>query len=374
MSSQKEIWDALQDLRLGSDQETWKLQVKVHQQFEVDHKLCLVVKGLNPEVQKPTGIKGAMPGIWGLIDKVEGQIQDDGTVNFYFWKEHHMLTVLERAPYTYKGWVVAIGLWQNRMEPNFLRYIPFKIHIEKLPPECRREDIVRDIGKMHGHVTEARVIEPNPVTGRLAKVWVKVDFHVDHKIILVKNVELKQGSEPVELNFRFRDLQKFCTTCGSLQHAFEFCPRASSISTTAEALMFIGTNPSTTTIERQIAIEGIITGQEIGESSNSVPIIPMALAPLADYFIEDACLESQESHPRANDVEIVSPDHGMKRKNADIELEDTQKQPKRQEQCSTTIPTASTSQASTHVALDLKTYAVSNSKGLVAALKPPLEP
>ncbi|KFK31752.1 hypothetical protein AALP_AA6G154500 [Arabis alpina] len=110
MESQKAIWEDLKDLQLGSDQELWVVHADAQQNYIRDHKLCLVAKGLNSDHQNPAGIKRAMPGKWGLIGKIEGQVTDDGLVKFYFQKEYHLLTVMDKAPYEYRGWMVAIDL------------------------------------------------------------------------------------------------------------------------------------------------------------------------------------------------------------------------------------------------------------------------
>ena len=47
--------------------------------------------GLNPFHQNPAGIKVALPRTWQQLEgKVEGQVNDDGTVNFYFDTEHRL--------------------------------------------------------------------------------------------------------------------------------------------------------------------------------------------------------------------------------------------------------------------------------------------
>ncbi|KAF3578110.1 hypothetical protein DY000_02029573 [Brassica cretica] len=80
----KIIWKEMQKLKLGADRSCWTVHDDVQKEFEKDHRLCLVALGLNSYHQNPPGIKVALPKIWQLEGKVEGQIKDDGTVNFYF--------------------------------------------------------------------------------------------------------------------------------------------------------------------------------------------------------------------------------------------------------------------------------------------------
>ncbi|KAG2294750.1 hypothetical protein Bca4012_004167 [Brassica carinata] len=69
-------------LKLGADKDRWT----VHE-----------------DVQNLAGMKVALPRIWQLVNKVEGKVNDDDTVNFYFAKEQHLQRVMENAPYTYRG-------------------------------------------------------------------------------------------------------------------------------------------------------------------------------------------------------------------------------------------------------------------------------
>lgn len=44
----KMIWRAMQELKLGADRPRWSIREEAQEDFKKDHKLCLVVKGLNP--------------------------------------------------------------------------------------------------------------------------------------------------------------------------------------------------------------------------------------------------------------------------------------------------------------------------------------
>lgn len=55
----KEIWKNLQKLKLGTSKSRWSVYEDAQKEFEKDHRLCLVVKGLNPVHQNPVGIKVA---------------------------------------------------------------------------------------------------------------------------------------------------------------------------------------------------------------------------------------------------------------------------------------------------------------------------
>lgn len=63
MESEKELWRSFQQLKIGADQKPWVVHQDAQQQFEKDHRLCLVVKGLNPKHQNPGAMKNTLPSM-----------------------------------------------------------------------------------------------------------------------------------------------------------------------------------------------------------------------------------------------------------------------------------------------------------------------
>lgn len=52
---------------------------------------------------------------------VHGQVNDDGVVQFFFNKKHHLMPVLEGGPRSFKEWMVAVDRWSNRNSPSIYR-------------------------------------------------------------------------------------------------------------------------------------------------------------------------------------------------------------------------------------------------------------
>ncbi|CAH2034973.1 unnamed protein product [Thlaspi arvense] len=303
-SAQKELWKSFQNLKLGSDKTTWKVHEDAQDQYERDHRLCLVVQGLNPDHQNPTSMKHTLLKAWNLAGKVEGQINDDDTVNFYFRSEHHLLIILENAPYTFKGWMVAIDRWNRRELPTFLKTIPFWIRIENLSNIFRREQIVRSIGSKLGQVEEVEISEPTAL--RPAEVWVKVRFNVDHEITLARTVQITRTSKPVEMEFRYDVFQKFCTNCGSLKHSFDVRLHPPNLETQSFQQMQIdsATTKSDTSVialpPSPSKIQGLPPDDAILSPVCSAPTLPSLLA------LKIASSDQRESSR--------SVEHGSKRK------------------------------------------------------------
>lgn len=49
MDSTKDIWKAFQDLKIGADKSLWLVHADAQKKSEKDHRICLVVKELNPD-------------------------------------------------------------------------------------------------------------------------------------------------------------------------------------------------------------------------------------------------------------------------------------------------------------------------------------
>lgn len=331
IDSTKEIWKALQDMTLGSDRDRWSIHEHAREVFQKDHRTCLVAMGLNPYHQNPAGLKVALPRAWQLTGKVESQINNNGTVNFYFESEHHILMVMEKAPYTYRGWLVALDIWSNQSKPDFLRTIPFKVKILNLPNMYRRPEIVWSIGSKLGHVKEVLIIEPT--VNRAAEVSVKIDFNVDHPIILTKKVEIFTNTPPADLSFRYTGLQKFCIICGSLRHEFEACEGATLLTQRQMRLLDTGTNPYVTAEERSTAIQQYLASRKEGETSRNTAATQTMEEEATVGFITPAGTGVMSSAPTSSTAlpapADLTDDQGTKRKATEEADEERERAPKR---------------------------------------------
>ena len=204
----------------------------------------------------------------------------------------------------------------------FLKQVPFKVRIDKLPNIYPRPGIVRNIGSKLGYVDEISIVEPT--NNREAKVWLKILFDVDDVITLTRMVEIIKGQPPVELDFRYMGLQKFCTLCGSLRHEYEMCNEVSQMQHRQYELMDISTNPYASVQQRSAALQGYVTTREVGESSGT------ALQGQAEHTQINA-MEAQRSYQQGSGINPNQPtlladptasqqDHGVKRKT----MEDTE--------------------------------------------------
>lgn len=216
----KELWFALQNLNLGSEQAPLKLSAEANKKRETDHRLSLVVKGLHPS-QNPAGIKIMMPKIWKVEGRITSRINEDGSVQFFFQKEHHMLTVLDKGPWTYKDWLVVVDQWTRRNYPDYLQVIRFWVKMLNIPDDCKEDRSIKEFGGVLGHVED--VFIQQPTADKAGEVWVRVPISVSGKLLFARFFDVQDHREPILIRYVYDKLRKFCSACGSLTHLAETC-------------------------------------------------------------------------------------------------------------------------------------------------------
>lgn len=218
----KELWVSLQNLNLGLERSPLKISNEAKSKRDAAHRLSLVVKGLHPS-QNPAGIKLMMPKVWKLEGRITSRINEDGSVQFFFNHEHQLLTVLDNGPWTYKDWLVVVDRWTNRNSPDYLRVIRFWVKILNLPDDSRNDNLIREIGRVLGHVDEVHIQQPS--AEQAGEVRVRVPIDTAGRLIFARYFHLEDYGEPVLIRFVFDKLRRFCSSCGSLTHLASTCNR-----------------------------------------------------------------------------------------------------------------------------------------------------
>lgn len=121
-------------------------------------------------------------------------------------------------------------------------------------------------------------------------------------------------------------LQKFCTLCGSLRHAFDVCTEAAHLSQRQYELMDIGINPYVTVQERKEAIDEYKTIKEAGETSATMTSMHTETA---QVDVSEATVGhitfAQKSHNQQvveTETPATQPEQGTKRKSTEEEREE----------------------------------------------------
>ncbi|KAJ4894878.1 hypothetical protein Rs2_21672 [Raphanus sativus] len=212
----RDLWKAMQNLNIGSNLQPLRLSRDTQRRNATANRLSLVVRGLNPAHQNLTGMRNTLPKAWRLHDRVRGQINDDGTIQFFFTEEHNLLSVIDRGPWSFKDWMVIMDPWYRRGNPNFLTTISFWVQIYNIPNEYRNQEVVEEIGRELGHLEGLRIVEPT--RDNLSEVWVRIRFDAYQPLTFTRYIHFEEGRDQVLLRFEYERLKKFCVTCGRLTH------------------------------------------------------------------------------------------------------------------------------------------------------------
>ncbi|ESQ43525.1 hypothetical protein EUTSA_v10014281mg [Eutrema salsugineum] len=169
-------------------------------------------------------MRDTLPRAWHLHDRVHVQLNDDGTIQFFFRSKHQLLSGIDRGPWSFKDWMVVMDPWTRRLYPNFLRTISFWFQVFSLSSEYRNQAVVEKIVRQMGQLEGLIIIEPTHDTP--AEVWVRLKFDAYEPLSFVRYVQLEEVGPPVLLRFQYERLKKLCITCGRLTHEDLVCPWA----------------------------------------------------------------------------------------------------------------------------------------------------
>ncbi|KFK27532.1 hypothetical protein AALP_AA8G395600 [Arabis alpina] len=193
------------------------LPPEIWEEIQERNRKSLVVKLLNPKVQKTREISLALPKAWRLTESVTSTtLEYNSKVMFHFESEADLLSVLNQQPWTFKDWMLVIDRFSEDNEnPNYLRFIDFWVEISGIPSNYRFDEVIEDIGALLGEVLE--VDNRGPVRARI-----RIDS--SNELDFVREVIFGSDGEAVEIRFVYDNLKMFCQACGSLTHHKAQCP------------------------------------------------------------------------------------------------------------------------------------------------------
>ncbi|KAL0799970.1 hypothetical protein Bca101_055145 [Brassica carinata] len=178
-----------------------------------DNKLTLLGRLTNPTVQKPQWVMDWLIQLWNLETAVTGRTLGPDLFQVRFETEEALLSVLRRAPFHYKRWMIILQQWEPIISTSFPRRTPFWINIHGLPLHLWTLAALQSIGKAIG----PRIDEDIP----RGRVRVEVDCLSNLEMRLP--VQLHSG-EVLTVDLEYENLQKHCFHCFSLFHEAEGCP------------------------------------------------------------------------------------------------------------------------------------------------------
>lgn len=178
-----------------------------------DNKLTLLGRVTKPSIQKPQWVLEWLIQFWNLETAVTGRTLGPDLFQVKFETEDALLSVMRRAPFHYKRWMIILQRWEPIVSNSFPRRTPFWINIHGLPLHFWTFQILETIGKALGvHMDE------DIPQGR-----VRVDIDCLNNLEMQLPVQLQSG-EVFNVDLEYENLQKHCFYCYSLFHEEDDCP------------------------------------------------------------------------------------------------------------------------------------------------------
>lgn len=176
------------------------------------HKLTLIGRVTNPEVQKINAVIGFLPQVWHLEGKIIGKELGREKFLFKFQSEVDLQRVLSKAPFHFKKWMVIIQRWEPIFSDAFPCYIPFWIKTPTLPinrwTSTTFKAIGDELGKYLSHDAEEGMVQ--------------VQINALKPLCMKKTIQSSSGRE-MTLELEYTNLGKHCFYCHCLSHEAKNC-------------------------------------------------------------------------------------------------------------------------------------------------------
>ncbi|KAL0867190.1 hypothetical protein Bca101_046308 [Brassica carinata] len=178
-----------------------------------ENKFTLIGRVTNPAVQNTKALVEFFLQHWNVSGRITGRDLGPLLFQFRFENEKDLLTILNKAPFHFKRWMILVQRWEPVVSDKFPAFLPFWIQINGLPLHYWSDEAIRAIGKELGKVEDCI-----PTQAR-----VRVLINGLNPLEMTRDIILPSG-EITEVEFNYDNLQKHCFRCHSLSHEKDDCP------------------------------------------------------------------------------------------------------------------------------------------------------
>lgn len=144
---------------------------------------------------------------WNVVGRITGRALGPALFQFSFESEKDLQTILSKAPFHFKRWMMVLQRWEPVVSDTFPAFIPFWINIHGIPLHYWTEDTINAIGKALGPIE----------TKEVDKARLRVSVNALKPLIMRVDIELPSKAV-VEVELEYENLQKHCFFCKSLTH------------------------------------------------------------------------------------------------------------------------------------------------------------
>lgn len=193
------------------------------------NKFTLIGRVTNPRVQKTRALVDFFLQQWNVVGKITGRDLGPSLFQFGFESEKDLQTILSRAPFHFKKWMLILQRWEPIVSDTFPSRIPFWVNVHGIPLHYWNEKTIDAIGPVLGSI---EVKEAD-------KARLRVLVNGLQPLIMKMDLQLPSG-EVVEIELEYEYLQKHCFLCKSLCHESDDCPNRDILRTQSDDVKDIG--------------------------------------------------------------------------------------------------------------------------------------
>lgn len=181
------------------------------------NKLSLIGRVTNPAAQNTRALVEFFLQHWHVSGSITGRDLGPQLFQFFFESEKDLQSILNKAPYHFKRWMILLQRWEPVVSDSFPSTISFWIRIHGIPLHYWTEGALHAIGSELGLV----------VTKEVNKGRIRVLINGLRPLEKRLEISLPSG-EIKEVEVEYEQLDKHCFSCSSLSHDQDHCPSRSS--------------------------------------------------------------------------------------------------------------------------------------------------
>ncbi|KAJ4894614.1 Uncharacterized protein Rs2_21408 [Raphanus sativus] len=157
------------------------------------NKLTLIGRVTNPKIQKTRAMVDFFLQQWNVSGRITGRALGPSLFQFGFESEKDLQSILSKAPFHFKRWMLILQRWEPIISESFPNRIPFWINVHGIPLHYWNDKTIDVIGPVLGHVdvTDATKARLRVSVNGLQPLIMKMDLELPSGKV-VENMAITQ--------------------------------------------------------------------------------------------------------------------------------------------------------------------------------------
>lgn len=176
------------------------------------NRFTLIGRVTNPSIQKTRALVDFFLQQWSVVGRITGRDLGPALFQFGFESEQDLQTILSKAPFHFKKWMLILQRWEPIVSDSFPSAISFWVKVHGVPLHYWSEKTFEPIGDALGTI-EARDFD---------RARMRIRINGLKPLIMRMDIELP-SKKILEVELEYEKLEKHCFFCKSLSHEDDDC-------------------------------------------------------------------------------------------------------------------------------------------------------